>query len=63
MVVKSKGNPLISGKPGLVKYNNLARMYPYPLPGVFVIQHRAYPKDVFAKQIHKRKRTAVYQIL
>ena len=25
MVVKSKGNPLISGKPRLVKYNNLAR--------------------------------------
>ena len=25
MVVKSKGDPLISGKPRLVKYNNLAR--------------------------------------
>ena len=25
MVVKSKGNPLISGKSGLVKYDNLTR--------------------------------------
>ena len=38
MVVKSKGNPLISGKPRLVKYYNLAQ-----IPIVFIMKKNHPP--------------------